>query len=213
MASPFPTYGGYAPPKRGVGASRDPLGRGGVTGLRDVLERYFIPEFAETTKLGGGIQRAFLEQTLEPGALYGAASTAAQGAASQLFAPGGEIAGAIRSARGGAIQQGFAPSAAEGSERAILRSGTQRVADVFAQSAAGLEGQRFGALTGAFGESRAAQRDLIESLFTGVASAEQLSLANRALRAQSGGGGIFGGLGLGEAALGLGGGSILRKLF
>lgn len=172
------TRAGYA----GGSESWDPLGRGGPAGMRDVLERYFIPELNDTRKLSAPIRSAFLEQTLEPGALYGAASTAAQGYANQIFAPGGEIAGQIRTARGGATQAGFAPEAAEGTERAILRSGLQRVGDVFAQQAGALEQARYGGLTGAFGETQAARRDLMESLFTGVSSAESLALSQKAMK-------------------------------
>ena len=154
----------------------DELGGGGVSGLRDILDKYFLP--ALKRKQGQStIEDAFLSQTEKPGALFGAADTAAKGYASQLFAPGGEIASLIGSARGDTISKGFAPSSAEGSVNSILRAGTQRVGDVFAQNAGQLEQSRYTALTGAYNEREQSMRDLIESLFTGVASSEQLNLA------------------------------------
>src|SRR3970282_409172 len=90
------TYAGLERDPSRTAPSFDPLGRGGALGMRDVLERYFLPELRATRELGAPIQEAFLRQTLEPGALYGAASTAAQGYANQIFAPGGEVAGLVR---------------------------------------------------------------------------------------------------------------------
>lgn len=188
----FPTYAGYDQQgSSGTGLfgrvrqsartpNYDPLGRGGPGGLRDLLERYFLPELSNQQGRRGPIENAFNSQALEPGALYGAASTAAQGVAGQLFAPGGEVAKMIAQARGGTIGQGFSPDSAWGGENNILRSATSRVADTFATTAAGLEGQRFGALTEAYGGQQQSIRDLLESLFTGVGSSEQLGLANKA---------------------------------
>lgn len=173
----FPTYGGYSSTKY---PSTDSLGRGGRGGLRDILERYFLPELNNQQGKRGPIENAFNSQALQPGALYGAASTAAQGVAGQLFAPGGDVAQMISRARGGSIGQGFSPDNAWGSENNILRSATNRVGDTFATQAAGLEGQRFGALTEAYGGQQQSIRDLIESLFTGVGSAEQFGLADKA---------------------------------
>lgn len=159
----------------------DPLGRGGYEGFRDILKQYFLPELDRQRKAGGEggnpIESAFYGQTLEPGALYGAASTAATGKANELFAPGGEVASLIQRARGQTAGQGFNPEAAIGGENQILRGATRQVADVFAQNAGALEGQRFGALTGAYGANQQAIRDLMESIFGGVGTAEQYNLA------------------------------------
>lgn len=173
-----PTYGGYDPGRPGFNnPSGDPLGRGGQSGLRDILERYFLPEVGASQGRRGGIESAFFGQVTQPGSLYGAASTAATGVANQLFAPGGEVANLIGRARGQTIGQGFDPGSAFGSENEILRGATRRVADTFATQAAGLEGQRFGALSQLYGDEQTRYRDLIESLFTGVGSAEQFGLA------------------------------------
>ena len=53
----------------------------------------------------------------------------------------------------------------------------QRVADTFATGATSLESQRMGALTSAFGSTNQNVNDLLQSLFTGQASANQLGLA------------------------------------
>lgn len=155
----------------------DPLGRGGVGGLRDILARYFLPEVEAGRARRGGIEDAFLSQVTTPGSLYGAASTAASGVANQLFAPGGEVANLIGRARGQTIGQGFDVGSAGGAENEILRGATRRVADTFATQAAGLEGQRFNAFSQFYGDEQQRYRDLIESIFTGIGSAEQLKLA------------------------------------
>lgn len=159
-------------------ADNFPLGRGGVMGLRDILQKYFLPELESARKQRGPIEDAFNQQSLTPGALYGAASTAAMGKANELFAPGGEVASMISRARGKSIQSGFNPGDAYGDESAILRGATKSVGDAFAQSAAGLESARYSGLASAYGKNDVT--DLIESLFTGVGSSEQLALAKKA---------------------------------
>lgn len=154
----------------------DPLGGGGSGGLRDIVRQYFLPQL-ERLRGQSGISDAFLGQVQEPGALFGAASEAASGTARQLFAPGGEVATMIGRARGQSINQGFNPEAAAGGENEILRGATQRVADTFATQAGGLEQTRIGALSQAYGLREQQMMELIESIFTGVGSAEQLNLA------------------------------------
>lgn len=168
-------------PNRELGPN-DPLGRGGTWGLRDLLRRYFLPEFESANRTRSPIEGAFLEQTLEPGALYEAASTAATGKANELFKAGGQVSQLINRARGGAIQRGFNPESAFGDENVILRGATDTVANTFAQNAAALEGQRYSALTGTYGDANKRIQELIESIFTGVGSAEQLNLARNASR-------------------------------
>jgi len=155
-----------------------PLGRGGVSGLRDILQNYFLPELASARKRRGPIDQAFMDQSLTPGSLYGAASTAAMGKANELFKAGGEVSNLIGRARGKSIQSGFAPGDSLGDENAILRGATDTVANTFAQNAASLEGERYSGLASAYGKNDV--MDLIESLFTGVGSAEQLGLAKDA---------------------------------
>lgn len=156
-------------------AGNYPLGRGGPQGLRDILQKYFLPELDKARTRRGPIEDAFTAQALTPGSLYGAASTAAMGRANELFAPGGEVASLIGRARGKSIGQGFDPSSSLGDENNILRSATKNVGDVFAQQAGALENTRAGMLNTAYGNNDV--MSLIESLFTGVGSAEQLDLA------------------------------------
>ncbi len=158
-------------------SSTDPLGRGGPAGLRDIIGQYFLPELKSRQGTRGGIESAFLKQSTEPGALFGAANTAAEGYAKQLFAPGGEIASLISQVRGKSISRGFDPSAAEGPERNILNQGVGQVGNFFAQQAGGLEQARFGGLAQSYFSGQQGISDLLESLYTGVAGAEQLQLA------------------------------------
>lgn len=152
---------------------------GGERGLYDILRQQFLPEIARLRGQRGRIEEAFFGQALEPGALFGAAKTAAEGTAKELFAPGGEVAQLFRQARGQKIQQGFAPEAAEGAEQGILSAASSRIGDVFAQQAGALEQQRFNALGSLFGQREQRLFDSLTSLFTGAGSAEQLKLARQ----------------------------------
>jgi hypothetical protein len=156
------------------------LGYGGSFGLRDIVGKYFLPELQNAQRSRSQIQDAFLGQVLNPGSLYDAASTAAKGYAETLFAPGGEVAGLISKARGDAISRGFNPSAGNKSELGVLNQATQQVGNFFAQQAGGLEQSRFSALAGANQFSNQSVNDLLQSIFTGVASSEQLNLAQSA---------------------------------
>jgi hypothetical protein len=161
--------------------ANDPLGRGGYEGFRDLLSKYFLPELDRVRGAGGPggspIEKAFYDQTLNPGSLYGAASTAATGKANELFAPGGEVSSLIQRARGQSSSQGFNPESSIGGENVILRGATKQVADTFASNAGALEGARYNSLTGAYSAQQQAIRDLMESLFAGVGTAEQYKLA------------------------------------
>lgn len=161
--------GYYNPPNPGIGS--------GVSGLRGIVSGYINPELEYLQQGRGPIQNALFEQTMNPGALYGAANTAAMGYANQLFRPGGEVASLISRARGDRINQGWAPSAARGSENAILRGATQNIGNMFAQQAGQLEQLRYGTLAGLYGQNQQGIRDLLTSLYTGTAGAEQLKLA------------------------------------
>lgn len=165
----------YQEQERANTASNYPLGRGGVTGLRDILQQYFLPELERARTRRGPIEDAFTAQSLTPGSLYGAASTAALGTANELFKPGGQVASLIGRARGKSISQGFSPESAFGDENTILRGATDTVANTFAQNAGALESKRADMLTSLYGRDDV--MSLIESLFTGVGSAEQLNLA------------------------------------
>lgn len=163
---------------------KDPrtIGTGGVRGLRELSLYQIYPMLDVSRRSAAAIEEAFLGQVGQPGASYGAAKEAALGAARTLFAPGGEVSTLLRRARGQAVEQGFAPEAAEGAERGILLGATQRVGDVFAQEAGRLEAQRLAAFGEAYRTSQERTLDLLASLFTSVASAEQLALAQKAAR-------------------------------
>lgn len=160
----------------GVGTAGD-IGTGGSRGLREQILGQFFPELQRQRGARGPVESAFTEQATTPGALYGAAKTSAEGYASELFAPGGQISSLIRGVRGKTIGQGFAPEAGEGAELGVLRSGTQAVGNRFAQEASQLEQTRFAGLGSLYGSQQQMINDLMQSLFTGTATAEQLALA------------------------------------
>jgi hypothetical protein len=150
--------------------------------LGDIVTQGFGEQYQHDINVRSPIERAFMGQMLTPGANYGAALTAAQGMASNLFAPGGDIQRMMQAARGSAVGAGWAPEAALGDERGIARAGYQRVADTFAQGATQLEGQRINAMTNAFAESQAGPRDTMESIYSGRAGELNYGLARRASR-------------------------------
>src|SRR5512147_2624007 len=157
--------------------SNDPLGAGGPAGLRYLVSQYFLPRLKGQEEFGSQINDAFMKSVGTPGANFGEAKKAAEGLAGELFAPGGQVANLISQVRGNAIQRGFDPSAAEGGERGVLQQATGQVGNYFAQQAGQLEGQRVGALTAGYQTQQQTINDLLESLYTGVAGAEQLQLA------------------------------------
>lgn len=162
---------------KNLGSQSSALGPGGPGGLRFLVEKYFLPRLTGQEAAGGKISDAFLGQVTTPGADFGEAQKAAEGYAGQLFAPGGQVASMIQQVRGGAIQRGFDPSAAEGGERGVLQQATGQVGNFFAQQAGQLEAQRLGAITSTYQSQNQMINDLLESLYTGVAGAEQLKLA------------------------------------
>ena len=149
----------------------------GYHGLRGIGQDYIIPEIERVRGGRSRIENALMEQTLEPGSLYGAASEAAGGYARELFKPGGEIASLMGRARGRSIGQGWSPEDAIGPENTILRGGVDAISNMFAQQAAGLEQARYGGLMGMYGMHDQGIKDWITSLYTGTAGAEQLKLA------------------------------------
>jgi hypothetical protein len=167
-----PIYG-YA--KNQSDNQRDTAGR--IQSLEEKLMELFGGELKRTDAYSGPIESAFLEQTLKPN--YDAAKTAAEGKASELFRPGGEIQSLIAGARGASAKAGFDPASSIGQENSVLRAGMRQVGDTFAQGAAGLEQTRFQALSGAYGDLGAGRRDLMESLFSGLAGLEQAKQSNR----------------------------------
>lgn len=158
------------------GQTNSPFGQG-PEGLKGIVSKYLYPELERLQGGRSGIESALLEQTLEPGALFGAASEAAGGYAQELFKPGGEVASLISRARGRRIGQGFNAADAAGPENAILGGATDSVSNFFAQRAAELEGARYGGLQNLYSGRQQGIRELLTSLYTGQAGAEQLQLA------------------------------------
>ena len=154
----------------------------GIDVLRNILQSYFQPELAGQQAARNPIQSAFLSQVTTPGAEYGAAKEAATSMASDLFAPGGQIASLVSGARGKAMGQGFSAASAGGAVNGVLRAGVQQVGNTFGQNAASLEANRMNLLGGAYSDSNKTINDLLQSLFAGEATAQQSSIAGNAAK-------------------------------
>lgn len=152
---------------------------GGPGLLRYLVQNLFLPRANQVAGQEGKISDAFLSQIATPGVNFDAAQKAAEGTAQELFQPGGQVASLINQVRGNAIQRGFAPAAAEGSERGILQQATNQVGSVFAQQAGALEQQRMGLLGQGYQLNEQTLNDLLESIYSGAAGAEQLQLAKK----------------------------------
>jgi hypothetical protein len=154
-----------------------PQGKNAQNTMQNFLRFMFLPYLNQQIGVQGEIGSSFLNQVATPGADFGAASTAAQGYANQLFKPGGQIANQIRTARGNVTRGGFAPSGAEGAENGILNQGVQDVGNMFAQGATGLESQRMNLFSNLYGGTNQNIQDMIQSIFTGYGNEQQLGLA------------------------------------
>lgn len=178
----FPSFPSTPAPSKSSSTLQFPSTYGkGIPGgpglLRYITDRFFLPRLNQAAGQEGAISSAFLSQITTPGANFAAAQKAAEGTAQELFQPGGQVANLINQVRGNAIQRGFAPAAAEGGERGILQQATNQVGSVFAQQAGALEQQRMGLLGQGYQLNEQTLNDLLESIYSGAAGAEQLGLA------------------------------------
>jgi hypothetical protein len=170
------------------GSSMNPLNVGKLPGgkkpeneLQGYLQQLFAPFLQQQVSAQGPIGEAFFGQVLTPGADFSQAATAAQGQANELFKPGGQVASQIATARGRRVGQGFNASGAEGAENGILNQATSTVANTFAQGATGLEQERMQLMGGLYGQTNQNIMDMIQSLFSGRASIEQMKMAQKSI--------------------------------
>lgn len=158
----------------------------GEAGLLGTTQELLYPEIGYQQGIRKRVTDPFLRQASTPGALFGAASTAAEGMARELFRPGGVVGQGIASARRGSVQQGFEPMAAEGAELGVLGQATDQVANAFAQNAAALEQQRFGAFANFASQAQGGPAQAIANYMTGQANVEQFGLARRGSQRRGG---------------------------
>ncbi len=149
--------------------------------LAGVLEEEFVPEL-ERARGRRARSEERLDPFLDPASGERFVTEGAERIASDVLRPGGEIAGSIRSLRGGAIASGFGTTGGDTSrqEAQIINRGLRSSVGAFiGQSLPGL-------FEGAAGRTADVQRQdadrsqsFLESLFTGLGSAESLRLASQ----------------------------------
>lgn len=168
---------------------------GGRRGMVGIANDMFLPEIGYQRGIRKQVTPGFLQQASTPGALYGAAATAAEGVSRELFRPGGVVSEGITAARTGqrGIRGGFEPMGGEGAELGVLRSATDQVANAFAQQAGQLENTRFSVYGGFASQAQGGVGQAIADYATQRSGAEQFELARRGSQRR---GGLLG-LGLG----------------
>ncbi len=148
--------------------------------LAGVLGEELIPELDESKKRRSRIEDIFFK-TLDPRNQEESINRGAERIALDVLRPGGEVTEAIRSARGQSINSGFGTQGGDLSrqEATIVSEGLRSSVGRFVGEALPelSEGAANRAAQGA-ALSREEVIRLIESLFTGVAGAESLKLAN-----------------------------------
>lgn len=169
----------------GLSAPRDPFaGFGEEEGGRlvDLLQREFLPELERARGRRGKFEDIFTK-FLDPRAGEESVSRGAERIALDVLRPGGNVTEAIRSARGRSIASGFGTTGGD-----LSRQEANIVSEGLRSSVGSFVGQSLPALfEGAAGRAERARSlsqqqvvDLIESLFTGLAGAESLRLADEA---------------------------------
>lgn len=193
--------------------------------IRDLLGERFLPEFERLAERQAELEEQLLGRIEDPidfESFRGELSTLAESVTRDLFGPGGAVEDATTRAAGESVRSGFGTRSG-GFDRArlnILEGARDQVTDVvgraapqLAQTAAQTRAADIGAL-GEFTAGQAArQTDLLESLFGGFATIEQINQAREQLGLNEdiirevlrggGGGGVGGFLGkLGGGLLG-----------
>ena len=172
-------------PNRGGGRSftsgfDDPFSDTGQR-LSGLLEQEFVPELARSRRRRGASEER-LTQFLDPERGERSVTEGANRIASDVLRPGGEIADSIRRLRGGSIRSGFGTQGGDTSrqESQIISRGLRSsVGSFIGQSLPGLfEGAATRTANLQREDADRAQGGL-ESLFTGLGSAESLRLASR----------------------------------
>ncbi len=147
--------------------------------LADLLRGEFLPELGRSREQRSRISNAFMG-FLDPNRGVDFVTEGAERIGTDVLRAGGPVTEAIRRARGGAIGSGFGTEGGDlsGQEANIVTEGLRSsVGSFIGQSLPGLFEGAAGRATQAFGISQGQVTDLLESLFTGLGSAENLRLA------------------------------------
>ncbi len=147
--------------------------------LADLLGEEFLPELRESRGRRSRVEDAFMG-FLDPSKGERFVTEGAERIGADVLRAGGPITEAIRRARGGAISSGFGTQGGDlsGQEANVVTEGLRSsVGSFIGQSLPGLFEGAAGRATQAFGITQQQVTDLMESLFTGVGSAESLRIA------------------------------------
>jgi len=148
--------------------------------LFNLLKGFQMPELGYQSGLRNPITKTFMDYIQGgPGGAMASASKAAEGYASDLFRPGGQIQKSILGSLGGMAGKGFQPGGAEGQVNTIQREGVRDVSNFFTSQAVPLAQQWGNIMSGGFGQINQNVEDLINSLFTGGANILQLGMAKK----------------------------------
>lgn len=163
--------------------------RGPLGSISDILDERFLPEYEEAQAGTQAAEQAFQER-LAQGVDYSSAleqiRPEIEGIIGELFGPGGQVEQASSQALRGTVNTGFGPTsgAFNRARTGILEGARGEVTNRVAQRAPelarlGLQeyGTELGALQQDVTEARGREISLLESLFGGQASVEQLELS------------------------------------
>jgi hypothetical protein len=154
-------------------------GKGGR--LTDLLGQEFLPELDRARKSRSSIETIFSD-FLDPTKGEAAVTGGAERIAGDLLRPGGAIPEAIRRARGQSIASGFGTQGGDLSRQESnivsegLRSG---VGSYLGQALPAMYEGAAGRAAGAYGLTQENALRMLESLYTGLGSAESLNMANQ----------------------------------
>lgn len=163
----------------GSRGKREPLefGKGGR--LSEFLGEEFVPELDRARGRRSRVEDAFFG-FLDPRAGERFVTEGAERIGTDVLRAGGPVTEAIRRARGGAIGSGFGTQGGDlsRSESQIVNQGLRSsVGSFIGQSLPRLFEGAAGRATQAFGITQGQVSGLLESIFTGLGSAESLRLA------------------------------------
>ena len=149
--------------------------------LAALLGREFVPELDRARRRRGQISDRFMG-FLDPQRGERYVTEGAERIGADVLRAGGPITEAIRRARGGAIGSGFGTQGGDLSsqEANVVTEGLRSsVGSFIGQALPGMYEGAAGRATQAYGITQQQVPDLMESLFTGLGSAESLRLAQK----------------------------------
>ena len=149
--------------------------------LAALLGKEFVPELGRAKGRRNQVSDMFMG-FLDPRGGERYVTEGAERISADVLRPGGSVTEAIRRARGGSISSGFGTQGGDlsRSEANIVSEGLRSsVGSFVGQSLPGLYEGAGGRATQAYGITQQQVPDLMESLFTGLGSAESLRLAQK----------------------------------